>query len=151
MIRTTLVLVFMCNQEFVGVFHLWVTINDIHYALQWLVGKSVELKKYKIEMRNVCLNHNHNHRELSTAKSNLMGKSGQMEESSNYASLNQRPLKFHYHTFLWHALPLSYSSFTRSQNRTGNLTTRGSTLYAFFWNKNIFAITTEIRMTFGHF
>lgn len=40
-------------------------------------------------MRNVCLNYSHNHKELSTAKDNLKGKSDQMKESSNYGSLNQ--------------------------------------------------------------
>ena len=50
---------------------------------------------------------------------------------------------------MWHALPLSYSSFTRGQNRTGDLTTRGNTLYVFFCNKNIFAITTEINTLYS--
>ena len=57
MIRTTLVLVFMCNQEFLEFFFLRVTITNILCALQWLFGESVQLRKYKIEMRNVCLNH----------------------------------------------------------------------------------------------
>lgn len=50
---------------------------------------NVQLGKCKIEMRNVCLNYSHNHKELSTAKDNLKGKSDQMKESSNYRSLNQ--------------------------------------------------------------
>ena len=92
----------------------------------------------------------HNPRELSTAKSNLMRKSDQMEESSNYESLNQRSLNsiiiiscgmlFHW---------ASYSSFTRGQIRTGDLTTRGNTLYVFFCNKSIFAITTEINTLYS--
>ena len=100
-------------------------------------------------MRNICLSHSHNHRELSKAKSNLMGKSDQMGESSNYESLNQRSLKFHYYSFLQHALLLSCYSFSRGQNFTGDLTTRGNTLYLFFCNKNIFVITTEINTLYS--
>ena len=50
-----------------------------------------------------------------------MGKSDWTKESSNCESLNQRSLKFQYYNYLWHALQLSYSSFRRGQNQTGDL------------------------------
>ena len=72
-----------------------------------------------------------------------MGKSDWTKESSNCESLNQRSLKFQYYNYLWHALQLSYSSFRRGQNQTGDFTRRGNSLYAFFCNTKIFAIITE--------
>ena len=57
-------------------------------------------------------------------------------------------MKYHNYNFLCHALPLSYSSFTRGQNQTGDFTTRVNTLYAFFCNTNIFLLVLkEIHYT----
>ena len=69
----------------------WPIITNILYALQWLVGESVQLRKYKIEMRNACLNHTQLQRNFYS-QIQFNEKIYQMEESWNYESLNQRSL-----------------------------------------------------------
>ena len=109
---------------------------------------SVQLRKYKIEMRDVCLNHTQSQR-IVYSQIQFNEKIWSNGRKFKLWKFESKITKFHYFNFLWHALPLSYSSFTRGQNRTGELTTRGNTLYVFFCNKNIFAIATEINTLYS--
>ena len=99
-------------------------------------------------MRNVCLNHTQSQR-IVYSQIQFNEKIWSNGRKFKLWKFESKITKFHYFNFLWHALPLSYSSFTRGQNRTGDLTTRGNTLYVFFCNKNIFAITTEINTLYS--
>ena len=99
-------------------------------------------------MKNVCLNHTQLQR-IVYSQIQFNEKIWSNGRKFKLWKFESKITKFHYFNFLWHALPLSYSSFTRGQNRTGDLTTRRNTLYVFFCNKNIFAITTEINTLYS--